>query len=152
VLSASDPLAGYFEKEPFNPRNQVNALPLYQVIGVHAREFKSWKADSSCRILQAWVAGGNVFFSKRLLARTPKPDWGWVENDDPKVHWVDIRSFYSQLDLDANLGAQDGFVRVAHTRKNESILTGACPVPYAPRLLSVRSRPADGLSAFRPKP
>lgn len=138
VLSVSDPLTGYFEKSPFDPRNQATALPLYQAIGVHAHEFNSWKADSACRILQAWQAGGDALLSDRLIARTPKPDWGWVENDDPNVHWADLRRFYSHFDVDEKFGRSDGFVRVARDPKNESTLAGDCPVSHSFWLVSSR--------------
>ncbi len=147
LLSVNDPLNGYFEKSPFDPRNQAGALPLYQVIGVHAQEFKSWKVDSSCRILQAWRAGGDALLSERLIALRPQPDWGWVENDDPRVHWTDLRRFYGQLDVDEELGNSDGFVLIARTEKNQSILTNACSAFSSPWLLTNGRKAQDRSTA-----
>ncbi len=144
VLSVSDSLGVYLDRHPFNPQNQPNALPLYDVIGVHAHELGSWEADSSCELLQTWDTGANVLLSKRLVANAPKPDWGWVENDDPTAtNWVHLRDFFKQLDIDANFGNADGFVQIARSAKNQRIVETMCPASNSAALLRLSQSKYD---------
>lgn len=138
ILSVRDPLSEYLDREPFNPEDQPNALPLYEIIGVHVPELGSWKADSSCRILRAWDTGANAVLSKRLLASKPNPEWGWVENDDPSVRWVDVRDFFRQFDIATDVGDADGFIRIARSLRNQKILSSSCPASNSVLLLTAR--------------
>jgi hypothetical protein len=126
ILSFRDPLSAYFQRAPFDPENRENALPLYHVIDPAFKGVGEWKSASSCRIMQAWNAGGQAWLSKRLVAPRPEPDWEWVEGDVDVVHWSDLPAFFKQLDTNEDLGGPDGFLRIAYDSKNQEIIQGAC--------------------------
>ncbi len=126
IMSFSDPLSTYFDRRPFDPENQQNALPLYHVFDFAALGSKSWSMGASCRALRTWHDGGEVWLSKRFLAARPHPDWGWVEGDHPTVQWTDTRRFFGRLDADSDVGGVDGFERIAKTEKNRATLENAC--------------------------
>jgi hypothetical protein len=129
ILSFKDPLSTYFQRSPFDPDNQANALPLWHVIEVANNGVTKWRSGSSCRVLQAWNAGGEAWLSKRLVSPRPQPDWQWSENDVGSIHWVDLYGFFSHLDTDAGAGNGDGFFRIARDPKNEAILRSNCSDP-----------------------
>lgn len=126
IMSFSDPLSTYFDRRPFDPENQLNALPLYHVFDFAALGSESWSMGASCRALRAWRDGGEVWLSKRFLAARPQPDWGWVEGDHPTVQWTNTRRFFAQLHADTDVGGVDGFERIAKTEKNWAALESAC--------------------------
>jgi hypothetical protein len=113
-------------RSPFDPENRENALPLYHVIDPAFKGVGEWKSASSCRIMQAWNAGGQAWLSKRLVAPRPEPDWEWVEGDVDIVHWSDLPAFFKQLDTNEDLGGPDGFLRIAYDSKDQEIIQGAC--------------------------
>ncbi len=124
ILYFDDPISGYYGRFPLDAGNEPHALPLYHVMELE--DNAPWSAGSSCRILRAWGAGGQAWLSKRLIAPRPQPDWGWVENDHPGLHWTDLRQFFAALETDSDLGDADGFVRVAPTGKNYAVLQATC--------------------------
>jgi hypothetical protein len=128
ILSFKDPLSTYFQRSPFDPENQLNALPLFHVIEAEFNGVPLWRPQSSCRVLQAWSAGGEAWLSKRLATPRPLPDWQWSENDHPLAHWVDVSGFFRQLDLEAGIGGTDGFLRIAKDPKNQAIFQNNCDV------------------------
>jgi len=126
ILSFRDPLSTYFQRSPFRPENQVNALPLYHVIDPELLSAGTWRSGTSCRVLQAWTAGGDAWMSKRLVAPRPQPDWQWVENDRNSIRWTGLYDFFARFDIDENMGGSDGFLRMARDAKNQALLQASC--------------------------
>ncbi len=126
IMSFNDPLSTYFNRHPFDPANQQNALPLYHVFDFATLGKTSWRIGASCRVLRTWRDGGEAWLSKRFLATRPEPDWAWVESDHPTVRWVDTSRFFRGLDADSDVGGADGFVRIAQSEKNRAELQEAC--------------------------
>lgn len=123
ILSQDDPLAGFSGKHPFDAMDQGDEARLYMVMDIrHDR----WNAAPSCRVLRAWQAGANAWISKRLIASQPLPSWDWIENDNPAVHWRDLAAFFNRLDTNADIGSEDGFLRVARSAHNAALLEQAC--------------------------
>lgn len=73
---------------------------------------------------EAWKQGGDVWISRRLVARRPLPAWQWVEGDVPGVGWVALSGYYRQFQTDSSIGGADGFLRIARTPSNESLICG----------------------------
>ncbi len=87
-------------------------LPLEGAAAPGLADTAHWREDISRRIQPVWDKGGEVWFAKRLLAEKPRPEWNWVEGDDPDLSWHDLSEFFRSLETDADLGGTDGFVRV----------------------------------------
>jgi hypothetical protein len=60
--------------------------------------------------------------SQRLKARQPPPDSTWVEGDDPRLSWQEVRTFFSELETTDVVGGEDGFVKLARSPANEQAL------------------------------
>ena len=123
LLSFRDPVSGFIQKEPFNPLNSPDALPLFHVIETGNVGLETWRSAVACRILQAWSDGGEAWLSDRLRASRPRPEWEFVERDDSRVHWTDLPSYFNVLKTVGHAGGDDGFWRVAKSSPNVEHLT-----------------------------
>ncbi len=72
--------------------------------------------------MRVWDAGGDVWFSKRLLSERPRAEWNWVEGDDRRVAWVDLPAFFSQFEMGESVGGDNGFVLLQPTQRNRDYL------------------------------
>jgi len=126
VLSIADPLSTFVQRSPLSPLNRQGALPLFHVIEPGNARMVTWRRDAACRVLQAWDDGGDAWLSDRLTANRPKPDWGWVEKEDSRIHWSDVRDFFNRFSQNAHIGAEDGFFRVSPTPENLDQLHSLC--------------------------
>jgi hypothetical protein len=126
LLSFRDPLSGHFQRSPFAPDNRKGPLPLFHVTESGNGRVEQWRSDAACRVLEAWKVNGEVWLSLRLLAPRPEPDWQWTENDDPRLHWVDVPAFFTPLETGERIGDADGFAVVSHSEKNQVYLENAC--------------------------
>jgi len=78
--------------------------PLASWIGVHDPRLlmtaallgTSWLCGF---VLTAWDAGGEVWISRRVEVRAPRPEWGWVEGDDRRIAWLQLHGFFHALEL-----------------------------------------------------
>ncbi len=78
-----------------------------------------WRESLSAKILEAWNESNSVWVATRLLAGKPKADWKWVEGDDPRVSWKDIRSFFTAMEYGQNVGGEDGFLLLLKNERNK---------------------------------
>src|SRR5262249_1855457 len=98
----------------------------------------------------AWDSGGDVWLSRRLLAEAPPPEGAWVEGDDARVSWAEIRRFFSNLDVGQAVGGEDGFVRpLPPARTNPAPRPPHAPPPRL-RISHRRNRPGARCFASSP--
>lgn len=126
LVGFRDPLSGHFQRSPFAPDNRKGPLALYHVTEPGNLRMERWRSDTSCRILDAWKENGDAWVSLRLLAPRPEPAWQWTENDDPRIHWVDLPAFFVPLETGERIGDADGFAQVARSERNRTYLENAC--------------------------
>ena len=126
ILSFRDPLSTFLQRSPFSPLNRPGALPLYNVIEPGNKNVITWRQDAGCRGLRAWNDGGEIWVSDRLIAERPEPGWEWVEMDDRRVHWGDVRDYFRQFAQDEHIGTDDGFFRVVADAQNRQQLEKIC--------------------------
>ena len=93
------------------------------VVEIASVRLLHWRAEFAARVLDAWNDGQEVWFSQRLYAARPHADWAWVEGDDPRIQWAQLPPFFEQFQTDRVLNSgSDGFVRLAQTPSNKSLL------------------------------
>jgi general stress protein CsbA len=78
-----------------------------------------WRQNFSVYALSVWKKGGDVWLSKRLFSPRPRPEWNWVEGDDPRVSWTDLSNFFSRFETGHPVGGEDGFVQLLPSSENE---------------------------------
>ncbi|HSM60662.1 MAG TPA: hypothetical protein VK849_07675, partial [Longimicrobiales bacterium] len=89
-------------------------------------QVETWRESFAARALWAWEEGVEMRLSERLLAETPTAGADWIEGDDPRVGWADVRGFVATLDVDRERGASgDGFVRLDENPENRARLEEA---------------------------
>lgn len=104
--------------------NQIDPpIQSYQVLDPATTQVLSWRERFAAEALSVWREGGRVWLSRRLLSERPRPEWNWVEGDDPAVSWTDFYRFFSTLEMDETVGGDDGFVLLARSPANEEMLT-----------------------------
>lgn len=91
-----------------------------------------WKhilRDSACA---SWARGGDVWVRTRVLARTPRAQWDWVEGADPRIRWHELPEAFAVLDLGAPIAPDsESFALLRQTPRNRMLLDSlaASPVP-----------------------
>ena len=113
----------------------------YHLLTPGTASVTDWRERASARIAAAWDAGTEVFVSERLLAPIPRPEWSWVDRDDPRVSWADLHKFFTALSYGDVVGPRgDGFLPLPPTPSNRAELgrhravvnpptTGGCNLP-----------------------
>lgn len=126
VLTANlrDELVNFNRSFPLHPinLNQEHRFRVGSVIAPGAENMSRWRKDFAAAVLMAWKDSGDVWISRRVLSPRPRPEWGWVESDDPRVSWPDVYTFFSQLEMGPTFGGEDGFVLLLPSPQNERIL------------------------------
>jgi hypothetical protein len=88
----------------------------------------SWRSEFARQVLNDWTHGREVWISERLCRDRPLAFWGWIEGDDPRVHWSELPRFFNRFDTDLRSGPDsDGFLRVSENTKNRSIIAAQGP-------------------------
>lgn len=87
----------------------------------HERIF-CWRELFASRVAEAWAGSREMWLSERLLSPIPRPEWEWVEGDDPAIHWPEVPEFFREFQFDLQIGHSDGFVRLASTKSNRLML------------------------------
>lgn len=76
-------------------------------------------------VLRTWSNQHEVWITKWALLDSPPNAMEWVEGDDPVVRWRDIPTYFRQFDFDRSTARPDGFLRLAGSAKNRTLLEGA---------------------------
>jgi hypothetical protein len=122
VVHLQDELSGLYFNFPFHPINRQGTLNIYSVTEPGSERNLTWRRDFAMKALTNWQAGGDVWLSKRLFAERPLPEWNWAEGDDKRISWADLLPFFSRLEVEEELGGEDGFALLAHSGHNEEFL------------------------------
>ena len=89
----------------------------------------AWRDSLAVRSTKLWNEGGHLWISRRAFVERPPAIWKWAENDDPRLHWRDFPSYFSQLDVGQPVGGEDGFVEVLPTPKTREAMERLRKVP-----------------------
>lgn len=125
LLSYRDGICGYLYVHPF--RHLGRQLHFQVSIEPGTAREHHFRQQFSNAVIEAWKQGGDVWISRRLVAPRPLPRWGWVEGDVPGVGWKDLSGYYRQFQTDDTIGGTDGFLRLAQTPDNESLIRSDNP-------------------------
>jgi hypothetical protein len=110
---------------PFDPLNRAGAIEANWIIEPINVDAAHWPGRFAKLAESNWAFGRSVWVERAAMEDRPRPNLLWVEGDNPKVHWRDVPVFFRGLQLDADTGGPDGFVRVAHSPANEAKLREA---------------------------
>lgn len=122
AVTEQDSLAEFRLNFPLDPINLSGALRTYDVLEINTERLATWRSDLATRVLAKWEKGGTVWIPVRFLGSRPRPDWNWVEGDDPRIKWSDLPAFFSRLDRGATVGGEDGFAKLEDDSKNRETL------------------------------
>ena len=123
VLNYQDELVAFVETFPFHPLNR-DPLRVFDIIEPSSVRVPTWRQEFATEALAAWAESGDVWLTKRALAYQPRREWAWAEGVDPRVAWKELPEFFSRLEIAADVGGEDGFVRLAPSAANQEFLTG----------------------------
>jgi hypothetical protein len=118
ILSNQDDLSAMCNRNPLGAVNRPAPLRLYDIVEPATLRVLTWREEFAQETLAAWAAGGDVWVSRRVWQQTPRPEWNWVEGDDPRVSWEEIPRFFAPLETDQATGGADDFVRLKHNHDN----------------------------------
>jgi hypothetical protein len=108
---------------PFSAFNRPEPIRIYDVIEPATVRCLQWREEFADKALKVWDQGGQIWISKRLWINRPRPDWEWVEGDDPSVTWTEVPLFFSPLQTDTDSGGEDGFYHLTRNSVNWNYLT-----------------------------
>jgi hypothetical protein len=118
VQSYQDEALRFMSARPFSPLSKNRFL--YDVaVPWGTAHPELWRRQLAALVETSWRNGGHAWVSRRFLAAVPDPQWGWVEQDDVRLRWVDFHAFFEQLDLGDPFGGADGFSEIARTPRNQ---------------------------------
>ena len=125
TVTQMDEVWSFARTFPFNPLNASGRFGTYHIVEPGTTQADHWRERFARASLKAWKQGADVWVSRRVLADRPLRSWKWVDTDDPIVSWKDIPAYFRAFEIDGSAGGEDGFVRLATTRRNRALLTGA---------------------------
>jgi hypothetical protein len=120
VFFVRDELEGLNRNHPLHAER--DALPLEAAATPGLADSARWRENLARRFLDVWERGGDVWVTRRLFAGKPRPEWSWVEGDDPDLSWRDLHAFFAALEIDNAVGGEDGFVRITASKANRACL------------------------------
>jgi hypothetical protein len=104
------------------------ALPLAQhqlklqwLVTLGSSDTPQWRTRACSQIARRWSRQIPVVLESSLLQDSPKQASAWVEGDDPRVRWRDIRAFTSELEIGNRVGNTDFFWIPATARNVETV-------------------------------
>lgn len=115
------PVGLFVNARPFDPASRVR-YQLVSAIPLGTVRMNTWKADLANLAFDSWRRGGHIRISLRVLAASPRPEWGWVEGDDQRISWHGVGAFFGKLDLLPPAGGADGFAELAPSEQNRKLL------------------------------
>jgi hypothetical protein len=126
LLTAQDGLFA-MRYRPFDTSDKK--LPYLVTVEPLGGDIAAWRSKFAASALGTWHKGGSVWVTSRVLAKTPKPRWNWVEGDDSRISWTAVHIFFEQLDPGETMGDSDGIFRIVPSERNRQLLSGLVPHP-----------------------
>jgi len=71
------------QNSPFHPINRSGRLDADILVDPNSTHVPRWRRIFAMKTLAIWDSGGDVWITTRVLHRRPRPEWNWVEGDDP---------------------------------------------------------------------
>jgi hypothetical protein len=123
VLSdIQDELENFTRTYPLDSMIRTHLVRTYPVLNPATAQTLHWRTDLCRVVVTTWNSGADVWISKRISATQPQADWKWVEGQDPRVSWADLRSVFAQFDYGTSVGDSDGFILLLPTQRNKNLL------------------------------
>jgi hypothetical protein len=129
VTHTGDEFLNFARSFPFAPLNRRRSFHVLAIIEPGHSDLPMWKATFGRTALTAWERHGNVWVSQRVFIPVPKPEWNWVEHDDPRISWRDLSPFFSRLEYEQCVGGSDGFCLLAPSSANREFLASVSRSP-----------------------
>jgi hypothetical protein len=99
-------------------------LTVYALVTPGESGAPEWRARLAARVLDLFDRTIPVYVSGRLLSPTPRPEWGWVEGDDPRLRWNDFHDFAGTLEL-VTVSPADEFRLLPPSSMNRGVMQSA---------------------------
>jgi hypothetical protein len=122
AITISDPMIQLLAGHPFDSLNRPPAIQTFWAVDTMNADAPNWPRRFAREVLLNWRRNREVWIEKAALAARPDPRLLWVEGDNPQVHWQDVPAFFRTLEVDADLGGPDGFLRLHRSRAAEARL------------------------------
>lgn len=122
TVNEQDEVYAFNQNFPFNPINRAGH-ETDNLVTPHSTQISRWRQIFAGKSLQMWEKGGDVWITTRVLYQRPRPDWNWIEGDDPSISWTDINNFFVQIEMGQTVGGPDGFVLVLPSPHNRQLLS-----------------------------
>lgn len=122
TLTPQDELSALPRDFPFAPINAGSRLHVVPVLFPNTYQVPAWQEGFARQVHSVWDRGGEVWIACRMQRERPLPQWNWVEGDDERLVWSDLRAFFSRLETDRESGGDDGFRRLAPSARNAAFL------------------------------
>src|SRR6202050_4621221 len=129
VTHVGDDFLNFTRSYPFAPLNRRRSFNVFAVIEAGHNDTPIWRATFGRTALAVWERHGNVWVSQRVFSPSPKPEWNWVEHDDPRISWRDLSPFFSRLQYEQCVGGSDGFCLLAPSSANREFLASVSRSP-----------------------
>jgi hypothetical protein len=123
VTTNQDKIVEFLRHSIFSSVNKPQIFRVYDIAEPGLLRMLQWREQFAAEVFNVWKDGGEVWISKRVWSARPRPDWNWVEGDDPLEVWSDFSGFFRPLQTDADLDGSDGFARLARNDVNIRYLT-----------------------------
>ena len=122
LIDIHDDLENFSRSFPLLPIINRSDFSFYPALNPGTPQTLNWRQDFAQIVTTVWGQGGDIWLSRRLFEKRPRPDSGWAEGDDPRVKWADVYSFFTTFDLGTPAGGQDGFVLLVPDQKDRELL------------------------------
>jgi hypothetical protein len=122
VTTNQDAIEDFLRHSIFSRVNRPQLFRVYDIAEPGLLRMQQWREQFAAEVFSVWKDGGEVWISKRVWSARPRPDWNWVEGDDPLEVWSDFFGFFRPLQTDSDSDGSDGFARLAKNEANRRYL------------------------------
>jgi hypothetical protein len=134
LVTNQDIIEEFFSRSVFDRVSRPFPIHLFEIIEPGSDRLLKWREGFAAEAFRVWNNGGEVWMSRRFWSEKPKPEWNWVERDNPSQVWNDVYTFFQPLQTDLSLDGEDGFSRLPPSEANVRYLK-----PFADALLDTKA-------------